>query len=84
MRCLIIILALILFFQVKTVAQEEFLIDTISTVTCEQFNPTVSSDGNKFIVFWEDNRLAPTNLHGAVLNEQGIFQNKTEILNDDY
>jgi len=84
MKHLSLLFIALLLLQIKLLAQEEFLIDTISTVTCEQFNPTVSSDGNKFIVFWEDNRLTPINLHGAVLNEQGIFQNKTLILNHNH
>ena len=60
---------------------EEFLIDTISTVYCEQFNPAVSSDGNNYIVVWEDNRNNPMDIHGTIINELGAVQNKIENLN---
>jgi hypothetical protein len=81
MKSYFILFIAFLLIQLTTLAQEPFLIDTISTVTCEQFNPAITAGGSKYMVFWEDDRIIPINLHGAVINSEGIVQTKTEIWN---
>jgi len=79
MRCLILILDLILFLQVKTVAQDEFLIDTISTVYCEQHLPDITSDGNEYMIVWTDSRNGHYQIHGSIVDRFGTVLNKIEV-----
>jgi hypothetical protein len=63
-------------------AQDEFLIDTVSTFNYQQFNPAITSGGSKYMVFWEDEWDG--NIHGAVINNRGIVQTETEIWSSDH
>jgi len=81
MKKLALLLIAFLLLQISTSAQGEFLIDTISTINSEQLNPAITAGGSKYMVFWEDDRIIPINLHGAVINSEGIVQTKTEIWN---
>jgi len=70
-----------MFFSEFSFAQgsEEFLIDTISTVTCEQFNPDVASDDTNYIVVWGDQRNGFYEIHGAIIDDLGTVITKTEV-----
>jgi hypothetical protein len=44
---------------------------TISTAAGDQINPSVAFDGTNFVVVWEDYRILPSDIYGALVNTTG-------------
>lgn len=44
----------------------------VSTAASDQINPSVAFDGSNYIVVWEDYSQLPSDIHGALVNTNGI------------
>lgn len=55
----------------------------ISEAYDDQKNPSVAFDGNRFLVVWQDENISSSDIHGALVDEQGPVPGFADILLTD-